>query len=206
MGADEFRVTALDSDGDGFSDQDDNCPCAWNPGQGDLDGDAVGDICDNCPTALNPDQTDTDGDGTGNACDVEAYIDKIVLTDLDNNVVTRNFSPGTNIRYKVKFTVQGNPSKLYKVQVKGKAFSLYEPDGTDPEWLDKFDDPKRKKRQLYTGESKKVYWDRQIPLDATPGKKAKVRFTLKLREYDEVTEAWDLLGVYFGKKRFYVVP
>jgi hypothetical protein len=208
MGGDEFRVTALDSDGDGFSDQEDNCPCAWNPGQDDVDGDGVGDICDNCPTALNPDQTDTDEDGIGNACDVEVCIDRIVLTDVNNNIVTRNFSPGTNIRYKVKFTVHGNPSKLYKVQVNGKALSLYKPDGTDPEWLDNFDNPKRKKRQLYTGESKKVHWDRQIPLDATPGKKAVVRFTLRLREYDEVTGTWNLLRVYFGngRKTFNIVP
>jgi parallel beta-helix repeat protein len=207
MGVDEFSVTTDDSDEDGFFDQDDNCPCVLNPDQDDLDNDGVGDVCDNCPTILNADQADTDGDGIGNACDAQVQVDTIALKDLDNNIWTVNFAPGANIRYRVKFTVDGDPSELYKVFVTGKAFSLYKPDGTNREWIDKFDSPKWKRRKANGGETKKVVWDRilSIPNDATPGKKARVRFTLKIKRYDETTETWNLLGTYYGRKKFNIV-
>jgi len=65
-----FRVVqAVDSDGDGLSDGNDNCPDVANPGQADADQDGAGDLCDNCPNAANADQEDTDGDGVGDACD-----------------------------------------------------------------------------------------------------------------------------------------
>jgi len=35
----------------------------------DSDGDGISDYDDNCPYVYNPDQTDTDGDGTGDACE-----------------------------------------------------------------------------------------------------------------------------------------
>ena len=70
-----------DSDNDGWVDEDDNCPCAYNPGQDDLEGDGTGDVCDqdddddgvadtsdNCPLFPNPDQADCDDDGIGDAC------------------------------------------------------------------------------------------------------------------------------------------
>lgn len=40
--------TAIDSDGDGVADSEDNCPATANPDQADADGDGVGDVCD-CP-------------------------------------------------------------------------------------------------------------------------------------------------------------
>ncbi|MCP3980720.1 MAG: hypothetical protein GY716_15570 [bacterium] len=81
-----------DWDCDDVSDDDDNCPCLYNPSQDDADGDSVGDLCDictdtdgdgfgnpgfpvstclsdNCPFHFNPAQTDGDGDGYGDACD-----------------------------------------------------------------------------------------------------------------------------------------
>lgn len=42
-----------DLDGDGISDDGDNCPEVYNPDQVDLDGDGLGDVCD-----PNPDDTD----------------------------------------------------------------------------------------------------------------------------------------------------
>ena len=58
-----------DYDGDGISDNIDNCPCISNSDQLDADGDGIGDYCDNCLTTPNPDQKDEDYDGVGDACD-----------------------------------------------------------------------------------------------------------------------------------------
>ncbi len=59
-----------DSDGDNISNDEDNCPFAYNPGQEDNDGDGIGNICDNCPQISNADQADNDHDCDGNACDL----------------------------------------------------------------------------------------------------------------------------------------
>jgi hypothetical protein len=72
-----------DGDGDGVSDEVDNCPSTVNPDQTNTDGDPTGDACDlddddddgvdaaadNCPLTPNPDQIDSDEDGLGDACD-----------------------------------------------------------------------------------------------------------------------------------------
>jgi len=78
-----------DSDGDGISNELDNCPDTANPDQTDTDGDGIGDACDptptladvdldgigddvdNCPFTPNADQLDTDEDGLGDVCDVQ---------------------------------------------------------------------------------------------------------------------------------------
>ena len=72
-----------DSDGDGVSDQVDNCPQHYNPDQFSSRANGNGDVCDdfdndgvinsldNCVNIPNPDQRDTDGDGIGDACDRE---------------------------------------------------------------------------------------------------------------------------------------
>ncbi|MCB9553580.1 MAG: thrombospondin type 3 repeat-containing protein [Myxococcales bacterium] len=78
-------VRTRDSDGDGVTDEGDNCPLAANPEQSDLDGDARGDACDDdddgdgvadvddvCPTVSDPLQADADRDGRGDACDDRA--------------------------------------------------------------------------------------------------------------------------------------
>ena len=60
---------AIDTDGDGVADENDNCPDIPNVSQGDRDFDDIGDVCDNCPDDFNPDQADGDGDGVGDVCD-----------------------------------------------------------------------------------------------------------------------------------------
>ncbi len=60
---------AVDSDGDGLLDPNDNCPQVPNPNQNDGDGDGVGNLCDNCPTVANHDQADADNNGVGDACE-----------------------------------------------------------------------------------------------------------------------------------------
>ncbi|MEZ5357469.1 MAG: thrombospondin type 3 repeat-containing protein [Candidatus Zixiibacteriota bacterium] len=71
-----------DQDSDGYADDCDNCPYAYNPGQDDNDGDYAGDVCDldddndgvedatdNCHFVSNSDQSDLDSDGEGDLCD-----------------------------------------------------------------------------------------------------------------------------------------
>src|SRR5690349_290969 len=72
-----------DADGDGKSDNHDNCPFASNRDQSDSDGDGVGDACDNCAGASNVAQLDIDGDGQGDVCDGDMDGDGI-LNGVDN--------------------------------------------------------------------------------------------------------------------------
>jgi hypothetical protein len=78
----EVSTVPTDVDGDGVTDDKDNCPELANPDQKDTDGDKIGDACDpdddgdgvfdeddDCPLAADPDQKDTDGDKIGDACE-----------------------------------------------------------------------------------------------------------------------------------------
>ncbi|MGH8502164.1 MAG: thrombospondin type 3 repeat-containing protein [Gammaproteobacteria bacterium] len=82
IGSFELVTAAVDGDGDGVADSDDNCPLVANADQTDTDGDGLGDACDddidgdgvlngsdNCALTANPTQADNDGDGVGNVCD-----------------------------------------------------------------------------------------------------------------------------------------
>ena len=60
---------AIDTDGDGVADDNDNCPDVPNVSQGDRDGDDVGDVCDNCADDFNPTQDDGNGNGVGDVCE-----------------------------------------------------------------------------------------------------------------------------------------
>lgn len=94
MGDEEMAF--IDSDGDGITDDEDNCPMLANPDQADTDGDGKGDTCDedidgdgigneqdNCPLVANSDQLDLDDDGLGDACDIDLDGDGI-NNDADN--------------------------------------------------------------------------------------------------------------------------
>lgn len=56
---------ALDSDGDGVANGDDNCPADPNPLQENNDGDSEGDVCD----------PDDDNDGIGDSLDAQPFTD-----------------------------------------------------------------------------------------------------------------------------------
>jgi hypothetical protein len=75
-----------DYDGDGITDDSDNCEYDYNPTQSDSDNDGLGDACDyyneqdadndgvsddwdNCPSTPNSNQSDYDWDDLGDACD-----------------------------------------------------------------------------------------------------------------------------------------
>jgi hypothetical protein len=68
-GTEVWRYQEIDSDGDGISDANDNCPNVPNVNQADTDHDGMGDACDNCPNNCNVQQLDADGDGIGDVCD-----------------------------------------------------------------------------------------------------------------------------------------
>ena len=83
--------SVFDSDGDGISDDEDNCPNVPNPDQFDTDWDGKGDVCDddddndgvndhsdNCQYDFNPNQADFDEDGAGDICDIDDDSDEVL--------------------------------------------------------------------------------------------------------------------------------
>lgn len=87
-GADNAVFCEEDSDGDGYSDDSDNCPYTYNPDQLDSDGGGLGDACDNCPFTArdNENQADRDDDEVGDACDncIETYNPDQADDDADD--------------------------------------------------------------------------------------------------------------------------
>jgi hypothetical protein len=78
----DLATAPTDQDGDGVTDDRDNCLDVPNPDQLDTDGDKTGDACDgdddgdgvfdeddNCPLVPNADQADANSNGVGDACE-----------------------------------------------------------------------------------------------------------------------------------------
>jgi hypothetical protein len=94
----------IDTDGDGITDDVDNCPTAPNTAQADNYGTAAGDACedtdsdtvvdeaDNCPLVQNPDQADNYGTAAGDACEPAADA---LLADLADQVGELGLTGGT---------------------------------------------------------------------------------------------------------------
>ena len=84
-----------DTDEDGISISEDNCPTVWNENQSNSDSDGFGDACDNCPEVPNPWQYDDDLDGVGNKCDETGCgDDRHINTELENwHIVTNIIAP-----------------------------------------------------------------------------------------------------------------
>ncbi len=68
----------IDTDGDGLTDDVDNCPRNFNPDQMDSDSDTRGDECDNCLDDPNALQIDSNNDGCGNQCDADITNDGLI--------------------------------------------------------------------------------------------------------------------------------
>jgi hypothetical protein len=115
-------------------------------------------------------------------------VNKIVLVDLDKNIVTDMFKTGANIRFKVKFTVYGQATERYKAVATGKVVGE-----SGSGWTDIFSTSRKK---LVNGcqPQQKVYWDRRMPINAPAYDQAK--FTIKFKEYNAATKTWNLLDTY----------
>lgn len=78
-----------DQDGDGVTDDEDNCPTVANPDQSDHEGDGLGDACD----------SDDDGDGVADGDDAfpRSNLDPtVVIGGMDTGVDNQTLGDGSN--------------------------------------------------------------------------------------------------------------
>jgi cytosine/adenosine deaminase-related metal-dependent hydrolase len=139
--------TAGDTDSDGLTDNQDNCPFVFNPvrpmdngAQADFDGDGVGDACDACPLSPGTEACasleDLDADGTPNAADNCRFLANADQLDQDADgkgdacdACPTDFNPGLQICppplksiYEVKkgLVASGTVVRLANVLVTGR--------------------------------------------------------------------------------------
>lgn len=112
-----IELCVIDSDGDGITDDLDNCLNVPNPDQLDIDNDGIGNVCDididndgvnngvdNCPLNENLDQLDIDNDGIGLVCD------DLIFFNNGIHVVDDDFTigPETTLHNEGRLTLNGN--------------------------------------------------------------------------------------------------
>ena len=110
----QVGVHTTDTDADGVSDTEDNCPAVANSDQLDADGDSLGDACDicpedldndadsdglcaeadNCPAVANSAQNDFDGDGLGDDCDDDDDVPDEIDTCQFNSIPDQTDTDG----------------------------------------------------------------------------------------------------------------
>ncbi len=84
-------VAFVDTDGDGFADELDNCPTDSNAAQIDADGDGFGDSCDECPASFIKQAPGTCG---CNQPDVDINLDGVADCDLLDPALAMLSGPG----------------------------------------------------------------------------------------------------------------
>ena len=71
-----------DSDGDGLTGSEDNCPSDYNPNQDDLDNDGLGDICDDCLNSSG----DINEDGLINITDIISTVNIVLNGGINSSI------------------------------------------------------------------------------------------------------------------------
>ncbi|MCI0585158.1 MAG: MSCRAMM family adhesin SdrC, partial [Chloroflexi bacterium] len=112
--------TTVDTDGDGRTDSDDNCPMASNEDQTDVDGDGIGDVCDDDVIPPGPIflRGDCNGDGGLDIADVVCTLDWLFLgSDVPGCIAALNTNGDESVDigdpvYALLFSFVGGPAPV----------------------------------------------------------------------------------------------